>query len=52
MKRDWNADELAEHWALLPGEKRWLPVRPFLVQKTHIAKDLCNSSSLRPDRIG
>ena len=24
MKRDWNADELVEHWTLLPGEKQWL----------------------------
>ncbi len=24
MKHDWNADELTEHWALLPGEKRLL----------------------------
>ena len=24
MNRDWNADELAEHWTLLPDEKRLL----------------------------
>jgi len=24
MKRDWNADELVEHWTLLPGEKALL----------------------------
>jgi hypothetical protein len=24
VKRDWNADELAEHWTLLPGEKHLL----------------------------
>ena len=24
MKHDWNADELLEHWTLLPGEKRLL----------------------------
>ncbi len=24
MKRDWTADELIEHWTLLPGEKQWL----------------------------
>ena len=24
MKRDWTADELIEHWTLLPGEKRLL----------------------------
>ena len=28
MKRDWNADELTEHWTLLPGEK------PLLANKT------------------
>ena len=28
MKRAWNADELAEHWTLLPGEK------PLLANKT------------------
>ena len=28
MKRDWNADELAEHWTLLPGEK------PLLANKS------------------
>ena len=28
MKRDWNADELAEHWTLLSGEK------PLLANKT------------------
>src|SRR4051794_34229122 len=33
MKRDWNADDLVEHWTLLPGEKLWLanktdPMRP------------------------
>ena len=28
MKRDWHADELAEHWTLLPGE------RPLLANKT------------------
>ena len=28
MKRDWNADELIEHWTLLPGEK------PLLANKT------------------
>ncbi len=24
VKRDWSADELIEHWTLLPGEKQWL----------------------------
>src|ERR1700756_1241699 len=24
MKHDWNADELLEHWTLLPGENRLL----------------------------
>ena len=24
MKRDWNADELVEHWTLPPGEKALL----------------------------
>jgi hypothetical protein len=24
VNQDWNADELAEHWTLLPGEKRLL----------------------------
>ena len=28
VNRDWNADELAEHWTLLPGEK------PLLANKT------------------
>jgi hypothetical protein len=28
VKRDWNADELAEHWTLLSGEK------PLLANKT------------------
>ena len=28
MKRDWNADELAEHWTLLPSEKPCSATRP------------------------
>jgi hypothetical protein len=24
VKRDWTADELIEHWTLLPSEKPWL----------------------------
>jgi hypothetical protein len=27
MKRDWNAEEPAEHWSLLPTEKQLLGIR-------------------------